>query len=468
MAKNPTKDAHVHVRTALKIGSLLAVAISLAGFGIVKWHQRLERRAKRAAQAIEQSIANAAQIAALAKDSQARADRRQREQRRREALTAYENVIKPLFAEKCYGCHGATKQASGVRLDTVFAMNRGGDNGPFLNPDLAGESQLLAVLQGEDGFSRMPKDGSPLTSEQIGTVKNWLEAGSPAPSAEVGMDPADKHWAFRPLQSAAVPAPTAKWVRGPIDAFLAQSMGEKGSLPAPQAEKSILLRRVYLDLIGLPPTLEDLNQFLADPTPDAYEKVVGRLLDSKRYGERWGRHWMDVWRYSEPDGRKSEKQVWWSDPLIWRWRDWIVESLNRDKGYDRMLLEMLAGDELPDKSVETLIATGFLVRNRFWSDRNVWLNNTVEHTAKAFLGLTLNCARCHDHKFDPITQKEYYQFRHFFEAHEIRTQEFSVEQERQNRPPPERRSNSRRFSSSAHLTRGQAIRRIFCGSLGKS
>ena len=132
---------------------------------------------------------------------------------------------------------------------------------------------------------------------------------------------------------------------------------------------------------------------------------------------------MDVWRYSEADGRKNKSEVWWSDPLIWRWRDWIIRSLNSDKGYDRMILEMLAGDELLDRSTESQIATGFLVRNRFPMERNVWLNNTVEHTAKALLGLTINCARCHDHKFDPITQKEYYEFRHFFEAYDVRTDE---------------------------------------------
>jgi hypothetical protein len=182
----------------------------------------------------------------------------------------------------------------------------------------------------------------------------------------------------------------------------------------------VLLRRVFIDLIGLPPTQDDLEAFLADSSDDAYEKVVDHLLASPRYGERWGRHWMDIWRYSDPDGRKAKNDIWWGSAHIWRWRDWIVDSLNADTGYDRMVVEMLAGDEVAPGNPKALAATGFLTRNWFKLDRNIWLNNTVEHTSKAFLGLTIGCARCHDHKFDPITQKEYYQIRAVFEPHDIR------------------------------------------------
>src|SRR5439155_24064128 len=164
-------------------------------------------------------------------------------------------------------------------------------------------------------------------------------------------------------------------------------------------EKRILIRWVYLDLIGLPPTPEEVAAFLADDSPDAYEKIVDRLLASPRYGERWGRHWMDVWRYADWDGYGNEIRN--SQAHIWHWRDWIVESLNDDKGYDRMVLEMLAADELAPGDENAVRATGFLARNWFKFSRNTWLENTIEHTSKAFLAVTMNCARCHDHMYDP-------------------------------------------------------------------
>lgn len=208
------------------------------------------------------------------------------------------------------------------------------------------------------------------------------------------------------------------WVRNPIDAFLAAEHEAHGLQPRPEADKATLLRRVYLDLIGLPPTQEELQAFLTDASPTAYEKVVDRLLASPQYAERWGRHWMDVWRYSDWAGFAMEIRE--SQPHIWQWRDWIVESLHADKGYDRMIQEMLAGDELAPLDPATLRATGFLARNWYRFNRNVWLDHTVEHTAKAFLGVTLNCARCHDHMYDPIRQSEYYAFRAFFEPYQVR------------------------------------------------
>ena len=170
-----------------------------------------------------------------------------------------------------------------------------------------------------------------------------------------------------------------------------------------------MLRRVYLDLIGLPPTLAELAAFERDDAPDAYERAVDRLLASPQYGERWGRHWLDVWRYSDWAGFGAEVRE--SQPHIWRWRDWVVESLNADKGYDRMIVEMLAGDEIAPEDPDILRATGFLARNWQKFSRDAWLQNVVEHTAKAFIGTTMNCARCHGHFFDPITHQEYYQFR---------------------------------------------------------
>src|SRR4051812_21364879 len=231
---------------------------------------------------------------------------------------------------------------------------------------------------------------------------------------------ADAHWAFQPPTRPEIPTvKNSPRVRNPIDAFVAAEHERRGLVPRPEAPKQVLLRRVYLDLVGLPPTREELHAFLADTSPDAYEKVVDRLLASPQYGERWGRHWMDVWRYSDWAGYQAEVRE--SQPFVWRWRDWIVESLNGDKPYDQMVREMLAGDEIAPTDPKVLAATGFLARNWYKFNRNVWLENTVEHTSKAFLGLTVNCARCHDHKYDPVSQAEHYRFRAFFEPYEVRT-----------------------------------------------
>jgi hypothetical protein len=210
------------------------------------------------------------------------------------------------------------------------------------------------------------------------------------------------------------------WVRNPIDAFIAQEHEARGLKPRPEASKAVLLRRVTLDLTGLPPTPEELHAFQADNSQDAYEKVVNRLLNSPLYGERWGRHWMDVWRYSDWAGWTDGGQIRDSQPHIWRWRDWIVESLNEDKGFDRMILEMFAADELAPTDERALRATGYLARNYKMLSREKWMEDTVEHTAMAFLGITLGCARCHDHMFDPLLQKEYYQVRAIFEPHQVR------------------------------------------------
>jgi len=231
-------------------------------------------------------------------------------------------------------------------------------------------------------------------------------------------------YAWRPFEKVQrPPLPQVKnsaWVRNSIDVFIAAEHEQHGLTPRPEASKAILLRRVYVDLIGLPPTPEELHAFLADDSRDAYEQVVDRLLSSPHYGERWGRHWMDIWRYSDWAGWTDGGQIRDSQPHIWRWRDWIVDSLNRDKSYDRMIAEMLAGDELAPEDPDTLRATGYLARNYKMLSREKWLQDTVDHTAMAFLGVTLGCARCHDHMYDPILQKEYYQVRAIFEPHNVR------------------------------------------------
>jgi hypothetical protein len=221
-----------------------------------------------------------------------------------------------------------------------------------------------------------------------------------------------------PVSSLATPKSP---IVNPIDAFVAAEHKARGLKPRPEATKEILLRRVYLDLIGLSPTPEELAAFENDTSRDAYENVVDRLLANPRYGERWGRHWMDVWRYSDWAGWSGGNQIRDSKPHIWRWRDWIVESLNADKPYSQMLVEMIAADELAPIETNTLRATGFLVRNYKMLSREQWLEDTVKHTSQAFLGVTMGCAKCHDHMYDPISQAEYYQLRAVFEPHWVRT-----------------------------------------------
>ena len=256
-------------------------------------------------------------------------------------------------------------------------------------------------------------------------------ARAASPGGEKGQPDPREHWAFRAPVRPAVPALAARTspasggannaaARNPIDAFLEIEHRKAGLTPLPPAEKGVLLRRVYLDLVGVPPTREELRAFLADPRRDAYERVVGRLLDDPRHGERWARHWMDVWRYSDWFGRRMVPDVWNSAPQIWRWRDWIVRSLNTDKGYDRMIHEMLAADEVAPGDDDAVVATGYLVRNWYALNPNQWMRDNVEHTGKAFLGLTFNCAHCHDHKYDPITQQDYFGFRAFFEPIYVR------------------------------------------------
>ena len=233
-----------------------------------------------------------------------------------------------------------------------------------------------------------------------------------------------RHWAWQTLRRPTLPELDEGiddcWTHNPIDAFVFAKLNDVGVQPLPRADRRVLVRRVYFDLIGLPPTPQQQRSFLADDSRDAWSNLVDRLLSDPAHGERWARHWMDVWRYSDWDGYNNELRG--SQRHIWRWRDWIVESLNADKGYDRMIVEMLAGDEIAPTDPDVLRATGFLARNYHNSNRDIWLDATVEHTAKAFVALTINCARCHDHKYDPVSQREYYAFRAIFEPHNVRTE----------------------------------------------
>ncbi|HVX12665.1 MAG TPA: PSD1 and planctomycete cytochrome C domain-containing protein [Pirellulales bacterium] len=332
----------------------------------------------------------------------------------------YVRDVRPLLKERCYACHAALKQEGNLRLDTAAAVRTGGDSGAAIVPNKPGESLLIGRVSARDENERMPPDGlKPLSAEQIAIFSAWIASGAAAPADDQPEPDPRQHWAFQPPRRTSLPE--VGWespVQNPIDALLAAEHARHGLRPLGETTKPLLLRRAYLDLIGLPPTRNELADFLADDRPDAYERVIDRLLASPRYGERWGRHWMDVWRYSDWFGLGDQLRN--SQKHIWHWRDWIVESLNADRSYDRLVMEMLAGDELAPNDRDTLRATGFLARNYYLFNRTTWLDETIEHTAKAFLGLTINCAKCHDHKYDPISQLDYYRLRAIFEPHQVR------------------------------------------------
>jgi len=328
----------------------------------------------------------------------------------------YATQIKPLFDKHCVACHGVLRKQGGLRLDAAQFLRTGGDSGEAVTPGDPTGSVLVAALKGEGGYARMPKDADALPPADLALIERWITEGAVAPESEaVAGDPAT-HWSFQPVKRQAVPRIDA--ASNPIDAFIRvnrESVRLAGVGPAP---KHVLLRRAYLDLVGLPPSPEALRAYLADSSPDAYERVVDRLLADPRHGERWGRHWMDVWRYSDWYGYDQELRN--SQKHVWRWRDWIVESLNAGKGYDRMVVEMLAADEVAPEDEDALRATGYLARNYYKFNRDVWLDKTVEHTGKAFLGLTFNCAKCHDHMFDPIAQRDYYALKAVFAPYHVR------------------------------------------------
>lgn len=346
----------------------------------------------------------------------------------------YLRQVKPIFRQKCYACHGAIKQHSGLRLDTALAIRQGGESGAAVEPGKPHASPLIERVSATDD-SRMPPadEGTPLTVEEIDLVRRWIAAGAPAPDDErPQIDPAT-HWSHLPAVRPAVPVDQSSLeaprldATNPIDAFLAAEHDRRGLVARPAAAPDVWLRRVYLDLIGLPPTRAELQSFLADSSADARGRVVERLLARPQYGERWGRHWMDVWRYSDWYGSRAINEIRYSQRHIWRWRDWIIESLNADKPYDQMIVEMLAGDELAPDDPNVLRATGFITRNWYKFDRDVWISAAVEHPAQAFLAVTLRCCRCHDHKYDPLAQEDYYRFRAFFEPHEVRTDRLALE-----------------------------------------
>ncbi len=338
----------------------------------------------------------------------------------------YRTTIQPILTANCLACHNSKMKQGGFDLSTREALLKGSEHGKVVIPGNSSDSQLYKVVA-HVSDPGMPFKGKKLPDASIAAIAEWIKAGvpfgEPVADAEAGVAAEGaKHWAFRKPVRPAVPAiADARWSRNPIDAFIAAEQAKRAVTPLGEADKRTLIRRVYLDVTGLPPTPEEVRQFETDKSRSAYEKIVDRLLASDRYGERWGRHWLDVWRYSDWYGWRVQNQVRYSQRHIWRWRDWTVESLNQNKPYAEMITEMLAGDEVAPNNPDVVRATGFLGRNWYMFNRNVWLQDTVDYTSGAFLGLTLKCARCHTHKYDPIPHEDYYKFRAFFEPYDVRT-----------------------------------------------
>ena len=333
----------------------------------------------------------------------------------------YDRDVRPIFAASCQNCHGPKKQKGGLGLHRKANALAGGDDGPAFLPGKSAESRLIRYVSGLDDDHPMPPDGSgdPLTPEQVGLLRAWIDQGAEWPEdSSTAADEASDHWAFRaPNRPEPPEVKDRSWPRTAIDRFVLARLEREGLKPSPEADRSTLIRRVSLDLIGLPPTIEEVDAFVADSRPDAYERLVDRLLASPHYGERWARRWLDVARYADTNGYEKDRER-----SIWPYRDWVIKALNDDMPFDRFTVEQIAGDLLPDATASQKVATGFH-RNTMINEeggidveefRFASLVDRVATTGAVWLGLTVQCAQCHTHKFDPITQREYYQFLAFF------------------------------------------------------
>ncbi|GIX03610.1 MAG: chromosome segregation protein [Planctomycetaceae bacterium] len=340
----------------------------------------------------------------------------------------YERDIKPLLAQRCTRCHGAEQQQGGLRLDYARGLLTGGDSGPAIVPGNPGASWIMAAVLGTQGATKMPLEGDPLSEKEIELLQGWIAQGAPYPEHEPIPPLKEKrshHWAFQPLQVQPPPNVVNRdWVRNPVDAFILSRLEAEGLSPSPEAEKYVLLRRVHLDLLGLPPPPELIHEFLKDHASDAYERMVDRLLASPHFGERWARDWLDLARYADSNGYTID-----SERSIWPYRDWVIRAFNTNIPFDQFVIEQLAGDLLPAATLEQKIATGFhrntMINEEGGTDPEQFrveaVVDRVNTTATVFLGLTLGCCQCHDHKYDPFTQREYYQLLAFFNSSPLDT-----------------------------------------------
>jgi mono/diheme cytochrome c family protein len=338
--------------------------------------------------------------------------------------------VKPLLEQHCVRCHGGAKPKGGLRLTSREHVLAGGDSGPAVSLESPAESLLIQAIN-YDGYE-MPPSGK-LPKEQIEILTKWVYSGLafPTPLAAKSSDTAAAHagpppvndetkkfWSFVPVKLPDVPTVQNKsWVNNPIDAFVLARLEEAGLTPNEPADKAALIRRAYYDLTGLPPEPQEVKAFLADNSPQAFERIIDRLLESPHYGERWGRHWLDLVRYAESNSYERDG----AKPFVWRYRDYVIRSLNDDKPYNEFLREQIAGDELDPVTPDGIVATGFY-RLGIWDDEPVDpeqafyddVDDIVQTTGTVFLGLTIGCARCHDHKLDPIPQRDYYSFLAYF------------------------------------------------------
>ncbi|MGV3484882.1 MAG: PSD1 and planctomycete cytochrome C domain-containing protein, partial [Planctomycetaceae bacterium] len=346
-----------------------------------------------------------------------------------EGVAFFESKIRPLLITHCYECHAGEEDGGGLRLDSRAAWEQGGDSGAAVVRGKPDASRIIEAVRYGNSNLQMPPAGK-LANGEIAALERWVSIGAPDPrdetlaptSAATGMtiEEGRSFWSFRPLADSAPPAvKEPAWVQTPVDAFVLARLEAAGLAPSPPADKRTLIRRATFDLIGLPPSPEEIEAFLADERPDAFERLVERLISSPEYGERWGRHWLDVARYADSNGLDENLAF----GNAWRYRDYVIRAFNEDKPFDRFVVEQLAGDLLPEANQETKTATGFLVlgakvlaepdREKLWMDT---IDEQLDATGKAFLAMTFGCARCHDHKFDPIKQSDYYSLAAIFKS----------------------------------------------------
>jgi hypothetical protein len=358
--------------------------------------------------------------------------------------------IQPIFAKSCHSCHGPETQEAGLRLDLRKAALAGGDSGPVIVAGRSAHSRLIHLAAGldeETGLMPPEGNGDALTSLQIGLLRKWIDSGANWPDELAGEDrlsAANQHWSFQPIVKPEVPTPSVQGsgfkIRNAIDAFVLTKLEREKVEPSVEADRATLVRRVYLDLIGLPPTPVEVNAFLADDRPNAYEQLVDRLLDSPHYGERWARYWLDLARYADSDGYEKDM----ARPFAWRYRDWVINSLNRDMPFDVFTVQQIAGDLLsaddPEYDDSAPVATGFHRNSMINREAGIdaeedRVKRTIDRTnttGTVWLGLTVGCANCHSHKYDPISQREYFGLYAFF--NNLREVDASVETGKRSAP----------------------------------
>lgn len=334
----------------------------------------------------------------------------------------FETQVRPILAERCVRCHGADEQSGQLRLDSGAALRAGGERGPVLDASQLSASLLLQAVRHDGELEMPPPPDGKLSDDQVAVLTRWVESGAFWPESHPLLAPetksnADNHWAFQPVVDPPVPTPqAADCVRNPVDAFVLARLEASGLSPAPEADRRTLIRRVSYALTGLPPTAEDVAQFVGDANPQAYQELVERLLNSPQFGEQWARHWLDVARYSDSKGYvyAREERFW---VHAWAYRDWVVRALNEDLPYDRFLLLQLAADQVPDCRPADLAAMGFLtLGRRFLGVERDIIDDRIDVVTRGTMGLTVACARCHDHKYDPIPTADYYSLYGVFDS----------------------------------------------------